>query len=102
MNERPETIPEFVELLGYKIPVVVEELEDLHGCFESSPLTIRIDETTPEPEKTLLHEMMHAILYVSGWSAKLDSETVEEGLAVCFENSLWPYFERMFKCKLES
>jgi hypothetical protein len=45
-------------------------------------------------ESTLLHEIIHSILYVSGQSAIIDDEKVEEGIVTALENGLIQIYKR--------
>lgn len=44
-----------------------------------------------ERESTLLHEVIHAVFHITGWTDKLESE--EEGLVMALEHGLAPLFK---------
>lgn len=65
--------------------------EDVHGQTLGFRKLIQIREslTGDDLGATLLHEYLHAILHVSGWTYSLDDK-VEEGIVTAIENGLWP------------
>lgn len=76
-------VPKEVIILGRTIPVMREPLKGAHGQFHRSNFTISLNTDCPAHlvEDTLLHECMHAVLWISGVS-QLISEELEE--AICF------------------
>lgn len=80
--------PRSVKILGKKIPVTfVDKLQDGDlGSFESHParITILDDESWREH---LLHECLHAALFVSGLNELLDHKT-EEAIVRAMEHML--------------
>lgn len=81
---------QFVNILGVQFEVERVELEGLHGqCFYDQrliQLDSRYDEQTTAA--TLLHEVLHAILFQSGQSAAINSESREEGIVRALEHGL--------------
>lgn len=94
----PPTLP----ILGHDYKVLLEKtlgLDDDGSVMEglSSPYEIKIaldsNKTLELQESTLLHEILHSILHVSGQSNML-SEKQEEALVVAFEHGLMPLYKR--------
>lgn len=81
-------LPSTVYPAGIPFKVVEDKLdEDEHGEMIGEMRTIRISsEKSHQSTKwdTLLHEYLHAILYVSGLSQVLD-EKMEEGIVITME-----------------
>jgi len=65
--------------------------EDVHGETHGfqKKILIRDSLTGDDLVSTLLHEYMHAILHVSGWTYALD-EKHEEGVVSALESGLYP------------
>ena len=56
-------------------------------------IKVRADQKGDEFERTLLHEIIHSALGLSGVGELLD-ERMEEAIVVCLENSLHMLYER--------
>jgi len=76
-------IPKSLSILGKNIPVKRGNLKDAHGQFDRTDFEITLDTKCPAHliEETLMHEAMHAVLWISGVSQLL-REDLEE--AICF------------------
>ena len=92
------TKPKTENILGYQFSIEYVPQkhldgtdEDVHGETYGFKKQIRIRDTLTGDDlgATLIHEYMHAILHVSGWTYALDDK-VEEGLVTVLENGLWP------------
>ena len=90
-------LPDSVPILGEDFTVKSEEMKDAAGDTMGGHRRIRIDfsdhDSQDEVESTLLHETMHAILYVSGVSNLLE-ENVEEAIIVALEHGLHKLYAR--------
>lgn len=90
-------LPKSVQILGVKYKVqlkkdLVDEGVDCDGLCSSSTRTIFI-ESGLEPKfkfDVLIHEMLHAILYESGYSDVLEASgfNLEEGIVLSLEHGL--------------
>lgn len=85
--------PNKVRILGKTIPILyvynyIAE-ENLCGTFHPFPLEIKIDADLEGQalEDTILHESLHAALYITGYSAKLCDDE-EESLVLGLEHAL--------------
>lgn len=91
MTKRPESIA----ILGIEFQIqYTDDLPEGHyGLCEGWDRVIKIDKKLKgaDLELTLMHEIFHAILHVSGWSEKLGSKT-EEGIVRALEHGLSPLF----------
>lgn len=82
-------IPTEVKILGIPFKIkIVDDLED-YGETNGPENVIKLNKkfSRDKMESTLLHELVHAALYVSGLSQVLDDK-MEEGIAICVENAL--------------
>lgn len=70
--------------------------EDLQGDTNVDLRRIRIstDYSPDRQAQTLLHECMHAALYISGQSENL-SEAHEEGLVLALDHLIWPLLPKI-------
>jgi hypothetical protein len=87
-------LPEFVIILGCKFSVSDVVLSDnTYGETDGTERTIKVDlhkHTSQEQvTSTLFHEMIHAVLHVSGQSELLRGKQ-EEALVVALEHGLMP------------
>ena len=87
------TRPRSVKVLGQKFKIKYlppdEMEENCEGVVYTSRREIHLDNSLPleQLRRVLIHEIMHAILSISGISEKL-SYTVEESIAVAMESAL--------------
>lgn len=86
--------PKSVEVLGKNYSIAytpVKEMEQLLGdiSFEDKVIRIRNGLSDVETHNTLLHEIIHAVLYDSGMKF-LMSGKMEEALTRALENGLGP------------
>lgn len=106
VTKRKKNYPDVVEISG--VPFTVEyhdelpghetktkdEEEIVYGDCDVNRRRIRIslkyNETDDQFERTLLHEILHAVLGVSGQTERLEGENneQEEGIVVALENAL--------------
>lgn len=80
-------------------PIKIIETKDLtdddgsclHGLCKPDELTIYINSTYPQGQRwrTLLHELAHLIIGLSGLSEFLDAPQ-EEAIVIALENGLYP------------
>lgn len=87
-----------IVLGGHKIPVeFVTELKDGDlGEFCPDTLTIRLAEDNPQWKMTLIHEVCHAFLEISGWVEKFDLRD-EEHFCKNFEYFFAPLVHALLK-----
>lgn len=87
-----------VTILGTQYKVTKQSMED-HGDVDFNTKVIRIKKEDPADvqERTLLHEIIHAVHYESGHLFNI--EDVEEGLVRVTESCLWDLGYRMMPSK---
>lgn len=84
------------------VPNLREDNQNLHGDTNISTRIIRINSSDSKQmqAQTLFHECMHAALYVTGQTERLEEEE-EEGIILALDHMLWPLLpelvERMNK-----
>lgn len=80
-----------ITVLGQKIRIVRQPLDDKYGQFDSAKREIHLDPSYPRAsvDATLLHEVLHAALHVGGISYALSDE-IEEAVVRCIEHALVP------------
>lgn len=91
-------LPTKVELMGKTIPIVRKPLKNAYGMFYRTQFRIEIDTDCPDEllEQTLLHELVHAALTISGVYQVLEND-VEEAICLCLENLTTVYKPRSSK-----
>lgn len=89
------TKPKRVVVLGQEFKVIYVSNFAHYGetCTETFQIKINSRLKEKQLEATLLHEVIHAILFISGWSFTLDPEDGpdkrnEEGLVRALEHGL--------------
>lgn len=97
MSKKKLTLPTAISVLGQDFEIVDKKLasadgeEENYGECDGGEATIYIDlskhKSQEQVESTLLHETLHAALYISGQSEHM-SEKQEEGVVVALENAL--------------
>jgi hypothetical protein len=93
ISGHPFTIEYYDEIPGTEAKTKDEE-ETVYGDCDITRRRIRIslkhNETDEQLERTLLHEILHAILGLSGQAERLEGENneQEEGIVVALENAL--------------
>lgn len=95
--------PDTLEIMGATFTIkYVTKLKDdddnsLSGEMQGSKrlITINLNEhdNLDELERTLLHEITHAVLYMSGLSEQL-TEKLEESIVVALENGIIQLYKR--------
>lgn len=97
MTKRPTSI----RIMGIQFritePKRVDE-NDSYGECDGPKRVIKIKAGLSDDdfESTLLHEIIHASLYLGGQSERLEHEQ-EEGLVVCLESALSQLYQRKLK-----
>jgi hypothetical protein len=98
-----------IPLFGYEYEIqLVTALRDpadgkeLDGYCDYGSQTILIDTSLNETKRlsVLLHESIHAILYLSGQSQLLDDDR-EESLVLALEYGLAPALQKLIEIKLK-
>lgn len=86
---RIKKLPTSVTVLGKDFDISYTMDIDTNTYGETNVLerTIKINSNKDKKESTLLHEIIHAVLGVSGYSERM-SEQEEEALVVLLENGL--------------
>ena len=77
--------------IRYRKNLVCEDGEPMDGMFVPTTLTIYINSERPNINQTLLHELTHAAIYLSG-AHNLMSIKVEEAVTSAIEAGLKDYF----------
>lgn len=85
---RDPEAPRTISILGQPYQIRRSDLTEDHGFLDTDARVIHISRETSEPDRTLLHEVLHAILVESGqrWSI---GEDHEEGVVRALESGLW-------------
>lgn len=86
-----------ITILGQKIKIVYTSKvlydgdNELHGSFNAETMTIHISNES-DVKGTLLHELIHSCLEISGVN-KLINEKTEEAIVSSLERGLKDYFQ---------
>jgi Zn-dependent peptidase ImmA (M78 family) len=91
---RVPKLPKSLLISGHKFIVECSELEEMYGDCDVQQRKIRINSSKSSEKQweTLFHEVIHAILGISGHSELL-KEDGEEALTRLLEHQLWPLVE---------
>jgi len=89
---------DYISVLGHRLKVIHEPLaesDEVWGKFDSDTMTIHLcDSLTPDRrESVLLHEVIHAALFITGHS-ELMEERKEEALVLALEHALHLLYTR--------
>ena len=77
-----------LEILGNKVKVEIDgEMKDNLGEFTGDDLSIKLKSAEERMSSTLVHEIIHAILYVTGVKEFLSTKQ-EEAVAYALEHGL--------------
>ena len=101
-NNKPPKIAS-IPILGHDIKIVFEEDllidgDKVWGYYHEDNEIIHIRESdNANYEKTILHETIHAILSITGYSHGILNEDVEESLVRVLESGLSQLYERRKK-----
>lgn len=90
-----------IPCFGQNYSVRPARLDDKHGDIDCDRKVIRIDIDAHlgnghHVGRTVMHEVLHALLYESGHTAWLGDEK-EEAIVQCLENGLWQAGFRLTK-----
>jgi len=77
-----------INILGTTYRITKQALLQEHGACIPEARQIILDQDLEEPGSVLLHEVLHAILWESGHSFRLDDRD-EEALVRVLESGLW-------------
>lgn len=88
-------LPSAIKVLGVEFKIRLMPAVDDHGACDGPHRLIMVSEEQDqdEAESTLLHETIHAALFVSGHSETLGSER-EEGIVLALEHALHTLYVR--------
>lgn len=89
-------LPKSVNIFGQRFKVEIKSLKDgVYGKTHTLERKIVISNEYPIESQwsTLLHEIIHAALGVSGQAELMNDESKEEALVLCLENALHPLFQ---------
>lgn len=94
-------IPTHIMILGKKIrtrkpkKLVDESGQELFGLFDHDKMIIYVSKSKDHNiHSTFLHEILHAILFISGHNETLEHEQ-EEAIIRAIEHGLYPILEGM-------
>lgn len=85
MSFKNKVFPEYVMVGHRKIKVKLDSKMDDHGLYDSDKSTISLNPKGHSPDSSLLHELVHAALDVSGVGTIINNENLEEAICVALE-----------------
>ena len=82
-------LPESIVILGKTVEIKIKKMDENLGEFCSEKMRITIDpkQSNDEAAKTLLHEITHCILHITGLHFLL-TEDLEEAIVRALEHAL--------------
>ena len=92
-------LPKHILVAGYKIPVVVKPLTNLHGEWDGVTRSISVDAEDSEDTQlsAIAHEILHATFDLSGTKYLIKSEKSEEAIVRSLENLAFPALKTLWK-----
>lgn len=82
-------IPREVNILGRTYKIRQKQMKDYGLCdYDNKCILLKTGMSTTQREETILHEVLHAILYESGIGFKFDTST-EEAVVRALEHGLY-------------
>jgi len=98
MVAKKKYAPTSIEIGGITFKIIYKELEDFGQMdFDKKTIYIRKGMSSEDNFDTLMHEVLHASLSVSGISYVIDELNVEEGIIRCADHLFFPIFKEEFK-----
>ena len=93
MTGKKKYAPTSIEVGGIDFKIIYKELED----FDKKIIYIRKGMSSEDNFDTLMHEVLHASLSVSGISYVIDEDKLEEGIIRCVDHLMFPIYKKEIK-----
>ena len=98
MAGKKKYAPTLIEVGGINFKIIYKELEDFGQMdFDKKTIYIRKGMSSEDNFDTLMHEVLHAALSVSGISYVIDEDKLEEGIIRCVDHLLFPIYKKEIK-----
>ena len=98
MTAKKKYAPTSIDVGGMTFKIVYKELEDFGQMdFDKKIIYLRKGMKSEDNFDTLMHEVLHASLSVSGISYVIDDDKLEEGTIRCADHLFFPIFKEEFK-----
>lgn len=82
--------PKSIPIMGKNIPIIYKNMGTrVMGCYQDMAITLNTNRKAHWNKRVLFHEVLHAVLAISGITNLLSTNT-EEAIVECLENNLWP------------
>lgn len=88
-------LPKSITILGKPVPIIAKPLPDLYGKYSDGKIYINPQYTATEQYESLIHEIMHAILDISGMAYVIGCGDKEEGIVRALEGGLIPVIRKI-------
>ena len=97
MTGKEPTLPSTIRVGGIEFKIVLKKMKD-YGDMDIDKKTINIRKGLSQEESfdTLMHEVCHAALAISGLSDVLNDDNVEEALVRVADYILFPVYKREY------
>ena len=97
-KKRQYKLPSKILVGGMEFKIILKEIEDFGGMdFDNRIIYIRKSLTKEDQLDTLIHEVHHAALGISGLSNILDDDNTEEALVRLVEHMVMPIIKEEHK-----
>ena len=98
MTGKEPTLPSTIRVGGIEFKIVLKKMKD-YGDMDIDKKTIRIRTGLSQEESfdTLMHEVVHATLAISGLSNILDDDNIEEAVVRVADYILFPTYQREYE-----
>ena len=97
MAKKEYSLPSTIKVGDIEFKIVLKKMKD-YGDMDIDKRTIRIRHGLTEEESfdTLMHEVTHAALAISGLTNILDDENLEEAIVRLTDYVLFPVYKREY------
>ena len=97
MSKKEYSVPSTIKVGDIEFKVILKKMKDF-GDMDIDKRIIRLREgmTSEETFDTLMHEVTHAALAISGLTNILDDENLEEAIVRLTDYVLFPVYKREY------
>tara|TARA_Y100000592_G_scaffold74958_1_gene116951 strand:- start:21 stop:344 length:324 start_codon:yes stop_codon:yes gene_type:complete len=97
MPKKNTVLPDTIKVGGVEFKVVLSKIKDFGDMdIDTKTIRIRVDLKPEEAFDTLMHEIVHAALAVSGLTNILDDGNLEEAIVRMTDYLVFPVFKNQY------
>ena len=97
MPKKKTVIPPTIDVGGIEFKVVLSKIKDFGDMdIDTKTIRVRADLKPEEAFDTLMHEVVHAALAVSGLTNILDDDNLEEAIVRMTDYLIFPLYKKQY------